>query len=521
MRKDIAGHREVSRFGFTLIEACILLTIGGLMLSSALEVVKLNRARQVVDVNQERMTAIRGALAGFVGKYNRLPCAAARNLLSSDNNYGKAVDCTTAAIPPGTASVGGVRIGAVPVNELGLSREYMTDSWGNLFTYAVTEAAVNSALPATGPMPAAITVSDLFPPNLPLPAPQHTALPSPALYVLLSHGKGGEGAWNKEGAPLSLCGATPGYDIENCNDTATFNNAPYAARSGVAQHFDDIITASAIVNSITLPICAANETLRTTDGVNFTCIAFVTLPTPTAPCMPPNRLTYNGTSFVCSPTDPTLSTCAAGEYVTYNGTSFVCVAIPATPAPSMPPPCAANERLTSYDGINFSCLAVPPFPLVCPAGFTSTADGSGFTCQATAWPYIPACPAGYGLTGNGSSGFSCQAGPSAPAAQTVASCGVNQALTGNASNNFVCKTLNFAGVKEVIENIPPTGLGWGTRTSTCPAGTVLVGGSFNVGWMTIEGRKWGDNGSNGYTCSYNYATSTDGGDCRAICSIIQ
>lgn len=235
---------------------------------------------------QDRTGMVMTGLAEHVRVFGRLPCPADETLGADDPNY--AVEACAGITP-----VGGVLIGAVPVETLinamdcgdriggttptaaeerqqGLYRksvqrvkdmildgtdplatgearenytlsktdcmrfDHMVDDYGNKFLYAVTEAATSSLLdfdindPALG----AITIED---------ANGNAATVNDQIFVVLSFGKDGKGALNKEGQAGILCTAGTGADVENCNRTnTTFVSAPINAQEG-ANFYDDHI----------------------------------------------------------------------------------------------------------------------------------------------------------------------------------------------------------------------------------------------------------------------------------------
>jgi hypothetical protein len=474
MGKCINSHRllrgNYSCRGFTLIQAATLLFVGGLMMTSVLEVAKIERGRQVLDVNQERMATIKKAIKGYVAKFNSLPCPADPALSPASAQYGKMI---AACLNPGdeTGAVistkepgppGWVFVGALPVRDLALPREYMKDSWGHLFTYAMTGKLSSPPFgqPAGTSMDAAI-IADPTLPTIHITSPSgtfidpNTSLPldvTNALYVLVSHGPDARGAYTPEGqqltaGPFACGGAAAGYDFQNCNHNnganAVFVQENFSTRTGVIQHFDDTITWATTISDIALPICDPTETLYSPDGTSFACKNLADLP-------------------VCQP----------------------------------------GEVLTSTDGITFSCMAAAMGPL-------------------------PVCDPGDGLMAGPEGTFACTTPPGdGTVPPKVPSCGVNQALTSNGTD-YICKTLNFANMRERIEDFPGSpNAGWFNSTPTCPAGTIVLGGSWNAGWYYIAGRNYNNPiGGNTMKCNYYFLKpvggGNHGGDCRALCGTIK
>ncbi len=154
-------------------------------------------------------------------------------------------------------SWGWVRIGAVPVRNLGLDDNHIADPNGHLFIYAVSETQAN--LPpqrhigdnSCGPTSNPINLTCFtFPASTPAnpymtlapdqtqgaidiqdPTAGFTSLVNPAgsaLYVVIAPGKDGMGAYNLNGLQGIPCGGA-GYDVKNClGNNVIFYKAPYS-----------------------------------------------------------------------------------------------------------------------------------------------------------------------------------------------------------------------------------------------------------------------------------------------------
>ena len=545
MNKGNTGPQQnrPSLRGFTLIEISIVFIISGLGMVAAMDLVKQYQASQAVQTNKERIETIKQAINTYVKDNGHLPCAAPRNLPYANPNNGWGTTTTgvppvhlpsnpcIAAAAPATVSAGttlsppppgtgAVRIGAVPVKDLGLSNTYLADTWGNKFTYAVTEDLTASA--TYDPTRAAINVLDPVTGNSVMTSPG----PAGAMYIVTDPGKDGKGAWSIEGKSKGACGtATSGYDFQNCNDDATFAIAQYSTASSAA-HFDDHTVYSTAIDDTVYPICATGQRLTSIDGRTLTCQPVPTIQT----CLPGERLTStDGFNFTCAAI-PTIQTCPAGQFsVSTDGFNSICSALPPPPPPPVnPQACAANQRLTSTDGINFTCqnILIPPVcgpnqrltinagvlscvntlnpPLVCAAGslLVPAGDGINFICSAISYPppvVVPTCPAGESLTSDGA---------------TVTCVQLKLSTTSSSSS---CAASSYSG---------PGGYTWWGCTATCPAGTRVTGGgesdsvSDNNGFYTMQS-------GNGWHCAYRIGACLGGAakpcglTCRATCSSIK
>lgn len=216
--------------GFTLVEMCVVIVIVGLFVVGAIAAYKQYRVRTYLDTNAERQATIRKAIKDFVIEHNYIPCVANPGLPPSDPNYGREINCTNpvpsantvrtpgarALVPPGF-----VRIGAVPVRTLNLPDTYIAEPNDRLYIYAVTESlTVDPSPSALNVKKGAIDVVDGT--NISLLTPAGSAI-----YVLISPGKNGLGAWTRSGVRSSAC-AGPSKDVLNCDGNATFVSAPYS-----------------------------------------------------------------------------------------------------------------------------------------------------------------------------------------------------------------------------------------------------------------------------------------------------
>jgi prepilin-type N-terminal cleavage/methylation domain-containing protein len=148
-RRPIRKHER----GFTLIEIMIGLVIISLIIAGALGLLKVQYQQAKLDDTLSHQEQIEQAIFAHLRTNGTLPCPAPLGISSDDPAYGRSVDCSVPA-PNGTIRVDGrdglpVRIGAFPARDFELADSVMEDSWGQLFTYAVTESLTlpNTMLP--------------------------------------------------------------------------------------------------------------------------------------------------------------------------------------------------------------------------------------------------------------------------------------------------------------------------------------------------------------------------------------
>lgn len=230
-------HTTPSRFaqsGFTLVELSIVIIIVSLLMASGLAVgTSMVQQANYIDT-QKKLAQIRQSIHDFYVVNGRLPCVARLDLLPTDPNFGREINC--AAGQPGTSESGtipNVRTGMVPMRTLGLTDRAGADSYGNRIYYAVTaNLAINGSF---GGSPGGIIVSDgssLTTPN---------TIVSNAAYMLVSPGADRKGAFSYATAGFQPCTAG-NLDTLNCViDDEVFRDAPYNSGDIANRFFDDIV----------------------------------------------------------------------------------------------------------------------------------------------------------------------------------------------------------------------------------------------------------------------------------------
>ncbi len=216
--------------GFTLLELCIVLFIGSLFLSSALQGWKVYVHKKKIDVTQENLLKTEHALKTYLHMNYHYPCPAQRKIGRGQEGFGKALDaCYNQKRSPyddgnnteyTTASAKGrnnqwVIMGVVPFRSLGIPDSDATDGWGRLLQYAVTEQLTNPF--SFDQKAGAIDVVDENGVSRVVPS-------GTVHFVVYSTGADGKGGISFDGVALSPCPEGL-LETENCNDDATFMDA--------------------------------------------------------------------------------------------------------------------------------------------------------------------------------------------------------------------------------------------------------------------------------------------------------
>lgn len=191
--------------GFTLLEMAIsvailaLLSVGGMAAAN-----RINESTEQ-NITKERMEMIKTAMVAYLAKNDVLPCPADSSLPINDAGFGLAEVGGGSAVCQDNQGGAGAEIeqnsavyhGTVPTRTLGLPDEYAFDAWGNKFSYVIPEDYMDAD--------STTFTSD----SITLTADGNN-LPSGSniVYLLISHGKNGFGAYTRNGTLKPSTGAT-------------------------------------------------------------------------------------------------------------------------------------------------------------------------------------------------------------------------------------------------------------------------------------------------------------------------
>ena len=163
------------------------------------------------------------ALNNFLLKNWRLPCPSSVNVGIETAGFGQNTACTPGLAGTTTktgvwAGATPVRLGALPVRELGLPDDTAVDGWGNRILYAVTNNYTVKPAPQ-GMVNGSIRVIDSGNGGTPHDV---TAPPGSAVYAVIAPGPDIRGTYSKDGSLLAACDTTV-MAGQNCNLSATFD----------------------------------------------------------------------------------------------------------------------------------------------------------------------------------------------------------------------------------------------------------------------------------------------------------
>jgi len=181
------------------------------------------------------MENIRQALLVYHKKKGRYPCPADPTLLPTDANYGAAAStCTAGCGANNLVCIGDAVIGAVPFAEIKLNPESAVDAWDRQISYVVDK---DHTEPGAYYTLGDIKIQDAGGKDI-------TVSPTlgDAIFVLISHGSDGSGAYIKETGVRVACVAGQA-DTGNCDDLDDiFIDDRLMTNSDLpASYFDDIV----------------------------------------------------------------------------------------------------------------------------------------------------------------------------------------------------------------------------------------------------------------------------------------
>lgn len=257
--------------GFSLIEACIALTVIGLLMAPVIAEYNDHMRKIERNITSSNNFAVKSAIDAYYMKNGRYPCPASLNKKMGDDGYGQEpVPLTaTSCIPPGAVAgqcvegvclatdAGGANAvlhGGVPFAELQINEDRTYDGYGRRLSY-VLSANMGRRL-ATELFPLAGSIQyDLIDED----TDALTASVDAAHFLVMSHGNNGLGAFTKDGVNpdmevdpsngrmRSLCQRNlTNYDSRNCdnrNSTRYIVSSVRALNPNEVRYIDDRIYA--------------------------------------------------------------------------------------------------------------------------------------------------------------------------------------------------------------------------------------------------------------------------------------
>ncbi|HPQ50115.1 MAG: prepilin-type N-terminal cleavage/methylation domain-containing protein [Alphaproteobacteria bacterium] len=263
MKKSIPTTNK--SLGFTLIELAIVIIIAGLLAAPLIQAYSLYYQNQFRTKTISNIDMAKEQIAFYFNNTIHYPCPADRAVSANDINFGTAFDAncdpsTVGLTTPNTCTADGgiclvqgnvdlsipldgdttdpnelVIIGAIPIktirdtNSYKISNEVALDAWGRKLTYAVSLGLTNSSTYKFNG--GQIRAIDEY-------GSDTAGINGNAHYAVVSHGRDGKGAFNRESNTKFPC-TTGQVDSENCDDDSVFSSAIGHYEANTASFFDD------------------------------------------------------------------------------------------------------------------------------------------------------------------------------------------------------------------------------------------------------------------------------------------
>lgn len=219
--------------GYTILELAVVLTIVSLVVGMSVSagLTQLEVARN--GSTKGTLETAREALLVYQKKYGRFPCPADPALVSTDPAYGQEATVTCSSVCAPLTCIDNAVTGMIPFKAIKLNAESAVDAWDRKITYVVDKDHTAQSHYELGKLKV-------------LDANGQEISSSPtlgdAIFVLISHGEDGGGAYNKASAAPLTCDAAH-KDASNCDgaddqfiDDRLNNNLEVPAN-----YFDDIV----------------------------------------------------------------------------------------------------------------------------------------------------------------------------------------------------------------------------------------------------------------------------------------
>lgn len=271
---------------FALVELTIVLLILSIFIGGGIMVGKAKLEHEERESTQQKMQLIGNMLVNFVATNGRLPCPADFSTTQNDTNFGMERITNLAGGPQScVASADNIYafadnlevayMGAIPFKTLSLSNDFLYDAWGNKFSYVVQRSFINNEGLNTSCLNAN-NAADLHTSNgylcfraqasgsvnggnVDINIKQNyggNTITQDAVFVIISHGKNGLGAWRDQQTGTSPRNDLPSFavainerDNTNCipssnvcsNTALADTNFAYSNGNATAESFDDIV----------------------------------------------------------------------------------------------------------------------------------------------------------------------------------------------------------------------------------------------------------------------------------------
>lgn len=230
-------HKAILKKGYSLLELSIVIGIIGFIIGNLLSLAKDKTEAEKITETYEKMDFIEKSISYYFAEYGSIPCPADPTIAENSANFGFATRNSSTSYkcdfhfqnnpasgaPYYNASYPNIAIGAIPTATLKISDDYSYDAWGRKFTYSMIQPCNTSNIQYLNNYNYGGTDSTngILNPNynstqnfsntsycgsgnyaIQIQNSKNTTISSNAIYVLLSHGQNGHGAYNNKGSQI-------------------------------------------------------------------------------------------------------------------------------------------------------------------------------------------------------------------------------------------------------------------------------------------------------------------------------
>jgi prepilin-type N-terminal cleavage/methylation domain-containing protein len=238
--------------GFSLVELSVTLAVIGVTLGGALTLATKKTEADKLAETETKMQAIADRLDAYlINASARFPCPADGSLAVTNASFGvegaPSASSATVGCSGSNFNSNGVYAGVVPTKTIWLADDMMLDGWGRRIDYIVDFNFANNSTTNTAPCDGSTValhkICFKYTANGSITVNDSTgaARTTTAVYVLISHGKNGRGAWIATGSATRLAASTDAGEMSNAgNDAGSFDTT--FVQKDTDATFDDIVT---------------------------------------------------------------------------------------------------------------------------------------------------------------------------------------------------------------------------------------------------------------------------------------
>jgi type II secretory pathway pseudopilin PulG len=287
MKKEGGAFREIRKSkGYSLLELAIVISIISFTIGNLLSLAKDRTEAEKITETYEKMDFVEKSIAAYFAENGSIPCPASIQKAEVSTNFGASTrgstpyNCTIsyAASTYYNASFPGLALGAVPTAELQIPDDYAYDAWGRRFTYSMIQqcntsniqnlagynyggvTASNSNYNSTSNFSMTTSSTDAYNCGvsyakanaIEIQNASGTVTSNAAVYVLLSHGRNGHGAYPHNGGTSRITSSEIVSTNEvtnallstggsNAVTTGIYIQQPISFSNSATTYFDDIV----------------------------------------------------------------------------------------------------------------------------------------------------------------------------------------------------------------------------------------------------------------------------------------